>query len=725
MDYKLLIIGTIAIVLFSTQASACLNLTGLTTINESTTFCKGIYHINDVDNEGAIQINGSNIDIDCNGSTLFSNYNCGTCCSDSRRGIAFYNKYLGENITYRNCHVEGYSKVIDQITSNSKIINFSISNSTTISGCTDFQNPYEDVFAVYSGDPNFNNAENVTFENISIYWNNQFWGHSGHNFIFYLMGDVKYTFRKLNILRASDYLLFFDPNSKNSTVYFYDSNFTQFTTPNTIVSSYSADEDHNNRVYFYNSSLRDELHISLSGTSYVEIWNYLSVAINGPADVLNNTQIKCVDRLGNIKATNYTTQGQINDINLLHMNKSVTSTTYLSNYTVYAWKEGYITNYTQVNMSNSNSIAIDLGIADYTAPTPASDTKSNGKNYIEVNVTVPEAGANLAYLEWDNVNITMFKMSDYNFYINLTETTEANYTYKVYINDTQGKWSNTSPRNYEITNSVPDTTPPEIYIVVPAEGQSYGSATNQINVLINTNEKANISWSFINSGFSQDNLLDNTGGYTHIGTISPLTSGNTYTLYFWGNDSSGNVNQEPKTVSFSIEERAGGGGGGGGVEEREIIIINETEFKISPPQIDKIFLNIYRNFEDKLWNLTVKFNKPVDSCKSDMFTIIIDKESQSAQFGWKIPKDHPDFYFFIQDEIVCTDTSGQIARADVNFRVLNPFWGYFETNSMRVPFFLQSDYFFKLSPKKDAILGIRAWFIWMVSLFLFLRWRNA
>lgn len=88
----------------------------------------------------------------------------------------------------------------------------------------------------------------------------------------------------------------------------------------------------------------------------------------------------------------------------------------------------------------------------FVAPTPADGAMINA-SYVNINVTLNETGS-IAYLNWNGVNETM-DGSGTNFYLNKTGLSDAQYTYKVYANDTAGNMGKSETRVVTI-----DTTPP-------------------------------------------------------------------------------------------------------------------------------------------------------------------------------------------------------------------------------------------------------------------------
>ena len=90
--------------ILSPAFAVCVNpgdMIGPYSINTSSTFCTGTYHINVSGFIGALYTNASNIVLDCNGSTIIGNVSGG-----EEVGV-FINR--SSNVTFRDCNITGYS----------------------------------------------------------------------------------------------------------------------------------------------------------------------------------------------------------------------------------------------------------------------------------------------------------------------------------------------------------------------------------------------------------------------------------------------------------------------------------------------------------------------------------------------------------------------------------------------------------------------------------------
>jgi len=95
----------------------------------------------------------------------------------------------------------------------------------------------------------------------------------------------------------------------------------------------------------------------------------------------------------------------------------------------------------------------------FVPPTPANNSEIT-VDYAFINVSVNE-NVSVALLNWNGTNITM-NGSEKNFYLNITNLSNGNYTYSVYANDTAGNIGVSELRKVfvNVTTAPQDTTPP-------------------------------------------------------------------------------------------------------------------------------------------------------------------------------------------------------------------------------------------------------------------------
>lgn len=117
-------------------------------INSDTVLCPGTYYLNDVDTNGVIIINASNITLDCNGTVLNGNRTGGSVgisngYLNKRSGVITKNSY--SDVTVKNCIIEDYFIGLFWINATGgSVENNNISNSvrTGIDSYYSFNNTY-------------------------------------------------------------------------------------------------------------------------------------------------------------------------------------------------------------------------------------------------------------------------------------------------------------------------------------------------------------------------------------------------------------------------------------------------------------------------------------------------------------------------------------------------------------------------------------------------------
>lgn len=106
------------------------------------------------------------------------------------------------------------------------------------------------------------------------------------------------------------------------------------------------------------------------------------------------------------------------------------------------------------SFSNSNSTIDWLRITDvapaitYVSPTDANGTTLTTRNWTFVNVTLSENGT--AWLDWNGTNQSM-NGSGTSWYLNKTNLSNGNYSYRVRVNDSAGNWNVSETRTIEIS----------------------------------------------------------------------------------------------------------------------------------------------------------------------------------------------------------------------------------------------------------------------------------
>jgi hypothetical protein len=166
--------------------------------------------------------------------------------------------------------------------------------------------------------------------------------------------------------------------------------------------------------------------------------------------------------------------------------------------------------------------------------------------------------------------------------------------WKCIVTPNDGAGNGATGQDNVTISALPDTTAPVITISSPTNGSQLSAGTTSTTIAITTNEDAICRYNTTNSTFAyaDGTNFTNTDSTNHNFTYAGLSNGQTYTLYYKCNDTSGNVNNVSTMHSFSVASAAGGnngnnGGGGGGTG----VIGNVTaEAILSPGQSKDIDL---------------------------------------------------------------------------------------------------------------------------------------
>jgi len=144
-----------------------------------------------------------------------------------------------------------------------------------------------------------------------------------------------------------------------------------------------------------------------------------------------------------------------------------------------------------------------------------------------------------------------YNSTEWRFYNNITNLSDGTYTYYGWANDSAGNSNKSETRTLTI-----DTTPPNITIVNPQNQTNLSAGTTWTWINISTDENAVCRYNLTNSTFNfatQGVNFTNTGGQNHSFNYSGLQDGQTYTLYYKCNDSTGNINPSSVMHVFSVK----------------------------------------------------------------------------------------------------------------------------------------------------------------------------
>ena len=291
-----------------------------------------------------------------------------------------------------------------------------------------------------------------------------------------------------------------------------------------------------------------------------------------------------------------------------HLNKTNLSD---GNYTFIVYGNDTSDNW---NVTETRVVEINTTMPDTTPPTIefVPPTPKNNSiltvNHTVINITANEK-LSTALLEWNGVNETM-DGAGMNWYLNKTNLSDGNYTFRVYGNDTLNNWNATETRVIEINTTMPDTTPPVITNVTVTD-----ITTNSARIAWDTDE---LSDSLVKYGIESGNYtlsaLSTSFVLEHSVDLTGLSANTTYYFVVNSTDISNNSNQSIEysfttvlaayDIPYDIKEDA----------ITELEAINTTD-KHAQKEIDKAIEHIQKSLGDKLWvdglHLDTKHGKKV------------------------------------------------------------------------------------------------------------------
>ena len=239
------------------------------------------------------------------------------------------------------------------------------------------------------------------------------------------------------------------------------------------------------------------------------------------------------------------------------------------------------------NSTEMRVIEIETTVPDTTPPiiefvpqTPGNNSILT-ENHTFINITVNE-NLSTAVLEWNGVNESM-DGAGMNWYLNKTNLTDGNYSFRVYGNDTSDNWNATETRVVQINTTIPDTTPPIIEFIPPTPGNNSILTENHTFINITANENlstAMFEWNGVNESMGG-------AGMNWYLNKTDLADGN-YLLRVYGNDTSDNWNST----------------------ETRVVQINTTAPDTGPPVITNVTATDITNNSARI---TWDSNEPSDS----------------------------------------------------------------------------------------------------------------
>ncbi|MCK4730727.1 MAG: thrombospondin type 3 repeat-containing protein [Candidatus Aenigmarchaeota archaeon] len=210
-------------------------------------------------------------------------------------------------------------------------------------------------------------------------------------------------------------------------------------------------------------------------------------------------------------------------------------------------------NDTAGNTNNTETITITL---DTTSSAIAlNETISDNNIYINRNWSYQEAysteSLNGSGMEWNGTNETAI-VSGTRCYLNKTNLTDGNYTYKFWVNDSAGNWNSTNLYWVYV-----DTANPQITNISTATS---GTSTVTITLSVTTDENAVCRYTIISNetNYSSMNTFNLSGTTNHSETFI-YYSDSSGTYYVRCKDTAGNVMNSSNSATYNADVIVGSG----------------------------------------------------------------------------------------------------------------------------------------------------------------------
>lgn len=346
---------------------------------------------------------------------------------------------------------------------------------------------------------------------------------------------------------------YYDADNENGTVRLYINNVLNTTNSNvqngtTLTTNLSFTSYNINRTWYVNATDGTDFNISATRW-FIANYDVISPQINITYP-LNNS----IETAAHVLAVNATIIDESNmDLCQLNWNGTIynMSTTSVlnnisyANYSFSVSSEGtfYFNVTCNDTAGNTNTSLTYVHIHDYTAPTlifnepTTNETLGYLTNWTFINVSITDAYPNVCLLEWNGVNESISRTGSICSINKSVPMTTANYTFKVYANDTVGYWNFTNTLKVSF-----DFTPPPAISSLSSPSQSqtwvYLTWTNPTTTDWN---KTIIYKDGVNTANTTNAFYNNTG----------LTQGITYDYDFQTIDHVGNRNTTNVSISVS------------------------------------------------------------------------------------------------------------------------------------------------------------------------------
>jgi len=163
-------------------------------------------------------------------------------------------------------------------------------------------------------------------------------------------------------------------------------------------------------------------------------------------------------------------------------------------------------NFSRINVFSAiDSLDINEPEISFVFPTPDNNSQTRN-NFVFINMTTNE-NLNTIFLEWNGSNESM-SGTELNYYINKTDLSKGNYSYKIFANDSFGNMQETGIRHIRMNNSAPriSSFEPNASNVTINENSSIKF---NISVLDDENDSLSFNW------YLNGSLKNTTQNYTY------------------------------------------------------------------------------------------------------------------------------------------------------------------------------------------------------------------
>ncbi len=385
----------------------------------------------------------------------------------------FYLKISSNNLTTcEEITSSGYYNLTQNVSSSGTC--FTIKSNNVTLDCKGYQINYSTTSEGYAIN-NSGGYANITIKNCGIVQG----GGSGNPHAIYFNG-VNNGLIQNNIISTSGFGSYpiYLPSSSNINVTDSILNATDEGTKDIRL-------DRSENIKLINSTYSD---ITLVESSSLWRYWYLDVnATNSTGDPLNNTNVTITDKFNNSVSKLTNESGCIQRQTLQEYNQTSSNITYFTNYTIHGFHWGTGENTTEINLTESRTITLNL--TDKAPTTIATAKTADGENYtfgtwtnstyVNVTLNCTDYG--------ENCNITLYCNStddtcDPNIEYNGTPvqiSTEGTSYIRFRSNDTEGHTEKNKTKTIKI-----DRSPPQITINSPEDNDCLNNRTITINLTV-------------------------------------------------------------------------------------------------------------------------------------------------------------------------------------------------------------------------------------------------